>query len=175
MYYDSSNNQFADGRALYMYELMFAGGPIAYVARKHERVRDSTAYSEYSAQNQAGQRCDWIRNIITEIGAPLLPIIDRPILLLGDNDVATKTALGTVSSAKTKHWDLYEHMNKQRYELGVTLPDRVPSPDNNSDCGTKCQKTADFLRLYRRLKGYSESYIPPNYNLQHGPMGNATD
>jgi hypothetical protein len=175
MYYDSSNNQFADGRALYMYELMFAGGPIAYVARKHERVRDSTAYSEYSAQNQAGQRCDWIRNIITEIGAPLLPIIDRPILLLGDNDVATKTALGTVSSAKTKHWDLYEHMNKQRYELGVTLPDRVPSPDNNTDCGTKSQKTADFLRLYRRLKGYSESYIPPNYNLKHGPMGNAAD
>jgi len=111
----------------------------------------------------------------TEIGAPLLPIIDRPILLLGDNDVATKTALGTVSSAKTKHWDLYEHMNKQRYELGVTLPDRVPSPDNNTDCGTKSQKTADFLRLYRRLKGYSESYIPPNYNLKHGPMGNAAD
>ena len=57
-------------------------------------------------------------------------------------------------------------MNKQRYELGVTLPDRVPSPDNNSDCGTKCQKAADFLRLYRRLKCYSESYIPPDYNLK---------
>jgi hypothetical protein len=28
---------------------------------------------------------------------------------------------------------------------------------------------------YRRLKGYSESYIPPNYNLKHGPMGNAAD
>ena len=41
---------------------------------------------------------------------PAFLIIDRPILLLGDNDVATKTALGTVSSAKTKHWDLYEHI-----------------------------------------------------------------
>ena len=63
---------------------------------------------------------------------------------------------------------VYSHMRVSAKSL--TLPDRVPSPDNNSDCGTKCQKTADFLRLYRRLKGYSESYIPPNYNLKHGPV-----
>eukprot|EP01047_Picozoa_sp_COSAG01_P142987 COSAG01_NODE_74438_length_213_cov_60.412281_1_plen_32_part_10 len=30
-------------------------------------------------------------------------------------------------------------MNKQRVRDGTTEPDRVPSPDNNSDVGTKCQ------------------------------------
>ena len=88
----------------------------------------------------------------------------------GDNDIATNTAKGTVSSKRTKHWDLYLHMNKQRVRDGTTEPDRVPSPDNNSDVGTKCQNDPDYLRLTPRLKGYAESYIPPEYNLLMGPL-----
>ena len=79
-------------------------------------------------------------------------------------------AKGTVSSKRTKHWDLYLHMNKQRVRDGTTEPDRVPSPDNNSDVGTKCQNDPDYLRLTPRLKGYAESYIPPAYNLLMGPL-----
>lgn len=170
MYYDSGHNQFADGRAMYMYELMIAGGPVAVKAKKHERVRDSTSYSEYAAQHEAGICIEWCRNIITQIGTPFTHLIAKPTLLLGDNDVATNTAKGTVSSKRTKHWDLYLHMNKQRVRDGSTEPERVPSPDNNSDVGTKCQADADFLRLTPRLKGYAESYIPPEYNLLMGPF-----
>ena len=61
-------------------------------------------------------------------------------------------------------------MNKQRVRDGTTAPDRVPSPDNNSDVGTKCQNAPDYLRLPPRLKGYAESYIPPEYNLLMGPL-----
>ena len=55
---------------MYMYELMIAGGPVAVKAKKHERVRDSTAYSEYAAQHEAGVCVEWCRNIITQIGTP---------------------------------------------------------------------------------------------------------
>ena len=61
-------------------------------------------------------------------------------------------------------------MNKQRARDGVTAPDRVPTADNNADVGTKCQLDPDFLRLSPRLKGYAESYIPPEYNLLMGPL-----
>ena len=98
MYYDSGHNQFADGRAMYMYELMIAGGPVAVKAKKHERVRDSTTYSEYAAQHEAGICVEWCRNIITQIGTPFTHLIAKPTLLLGDNDIATNTAKGTVSS-----------------------------------------------------------------------------
>eukprot|EP01047_Picozoa_sp_COSAG01_P014495 COSAG01_NODE_707_length_14133_cov_34.324093_9_plen_86_part_00 len=63
-----------------------------------------------------------------------------------------------------------KEMNKQRVRDGTTEPDRVPSPDNNSDVGTKCQNDPDYLRLTPRLKGYAESYIPPEYNLLMGPL-----
>ena len=97
-------------------------------------------------------------------------LIAKPTLLLGDNDVATNTAKGSISSKRIKHWELYLHMNKQRVRMGITEPDRVPSLDNNSDVGTKCQNDPDFLRLTPRLKGYAESYIPPEYNLLMGPF-----
>ena len=61
-------------------------------------------------------------------------------------------------------------LNKQRVRMGITEPDRVPSLDNNSDVGTKCQNDPDFLRLTPGLKGYAESYIPPDYNLLMGPL-----
>ena len=61
-------------------------------------------------------------------------------------------------------------MNKQRVRDGSTAPERVPTLDNNADVGTKCQNDADFLRLVPRLKGYTESYIPPDYNLLMGPL-----
>ena len=46
---------------------------------------------------------------------------------------------------------------------GITLPLRVPTKDNDSDCGTKCQSAPDFTKLRKRLTGYAKSYIPPEW------------
>jgi hypothetical protein len=40
--------------AMYMYELMIAGGPVAVKAKKHERVRDSTSYLATGARSLPG-------------------------------------------------------------------------------------------------------------------------
>jgi hypothetical protein len=83
----------------------------------------------------------------TEIGAPLLPIIDRPILLLGDNDVATKTALGTVSSAKTKHY-------KNSRRKSVRASHRDSSLQVRAKCGICARKHSHspaMVRLFTYL------------------------
>ena len=40
---------------------------------------------------------------------------------------------------------------------------RVPTKDNNSDCGTKCQSAPDFTKLRKRLTGYAKSFTPPEW------------
>eukprot|EP01048_Picozoa_sp_COSAG05_P028892 COSAG05_NODE_9209_length_639_cov_2.570370_1_plen_65_part_10 len=36
------------------------------------------------------------------------------------------------------HWHA-DYMCRQNMSQGITLPLRVPTKDNDSDCGTKCQ------------------------------------
>ena len=87
----------------------------------------------------------------------------RPTLLLGDNDPATKLAKEMKATSKTKHWLLKYHLCRQNFKLQITLPLRVPTKDNGSDTGTKCQSSPDFVRLSLRIKGYAASYTPPDW------------
>ena len=60
-------------------------------------------------------------------------------------------------------WLLKYHLCRQNMSQGITLPLRVPTKDNNSDCGTKCQSAPDFTKLRKRLTGYAKSYTPPEW------------
>ena len=90
-------------------------------------------------------------------------LVKRPTLLLGDNDPATKLAKEMKATSKSKHWLLKYHLCRQNMSQGITLPLRVPTKDNNSDCGTKCQSAPDFTKLRKRLTGYAKSFTPPEW------------
>ena len=67
------------------------------------------------------------------------------------------------ATSKSKHWLLKYHLCRQNMSQGITLPLRVPTKDNNSDCGTKCQSAPDFTKLRKRLTGYAKSFTPPEW------------
>ena len=163
LYYDSSFIQFADSKAQYCVVAKFANGPVSYVSHKHIPILDSTPYAEYVAQYHANKRAMVIRNLMGELGGALAELVQRPTLLLGDNDPATKLAKEMKATSKTKHWLLKYHLCRQNFKAQITLPLRVPTKDNDSDTGTKCQSSPDFIRLSQRLKGYSMSYTPPEW------------
>ena len=79
------------------------------------------------------------------------------------NDPATKLAKEMKATSKSKHWLLKYHLCRQNMSQGITLPLRVPTKDNNSDCGTKCQSAPDFTKLRKRLTGYAKSFTPPEW------------
>ena len=162
-YYDSSFIQFADSKAQYCVVGQLADGPITYVSHKHEPILDSTPYAEYVAQFHANKKALVIRNLLSEFGGALAELVKRPTLLLGDNDPATKLAKEMKATSKSKHWLLKYHLCRQNMSQGITLPLRVPTKDNNSDCGTKCQSAPDFTKLRKRLTGYAKSYTPPEW------------
>ena len=162
-YYDSSFIQFADSKAQYCVVGQLADGPITYVSHKHEPILDSTPYAEYVAQFHANKKALVIRNLLSEFGGALAELIKRPTLLLGDNDPATKLAKEMKATSKSKHWLLKYHLCRQNMSQGITLPLRVPTKDNDSDCGTKCQSAPDFTKLRKRLTGYAKSFTPPEW------------
>ena len=162
-YYDSSFIQFADSKAQYCVVGQLADGPITYVSHKHEPILDSTPYAEYVAQFHANKKALVIRNLLSEFGGALAELVKRPTLLLGDNDPATKLAKEMKATSKSKHWLLKYHLCRQNMSQGITLPLRVPTKDNDSDCGTKCQSAPDFTKLRKRLTGYAKSYTPPEW------------
>ena len=139
--------QFADSKAQYCVVGQLADGPITYVSHKHEPILDSTPYAEYVAQYHANKKALVIRNLLSEFGGALAELVKRPTLLLGDNDPATKLAKEMKATSKSKHWLLKYHLCRQNMSQGITLPLRVPTKDNNSDCGTKCQSAPDFTKL----------------------------
>jgi hypothetical protein len=121
------------------------------------------ATMEYVAQFHANKKAQSIRNLFSEMGGALAKLVERPILLLGDNDPATKIAKEMKATSKTKHWLLKYHLCRYNFRTGITLPLRVPTKDNESDTGTKCESAPDFARLVPRLKGYASSYTPPEW------------
>ena len=76
---------------------------------------------------------------------------------------ATQLSKEMKATSKSKHWLLKYHLCRQNMSQGITLPLRVPTKDNDSDCGTKCQSAPDFTKLRKRLTGYAKSYTPPEW------------
>jgi hypothetical protein len=86
-YYDSGHMQDrVDYRSFYGYVIVFMGGPIHWVSKKHQHVGESSTEDEYMALAHAGKMVVWMRQLFIEMG--LGELVTQPTIMLGDNKQA---------------------------------------------------------------------------------------
>ena len=86
-YYDSGHLQDrVDYKSFYGLVIVWMGGCILWVSKKHQHVGESSAEDEYMALNHAYKRVMWLRLLFKELGFD--DLIEMPTLLLGDNKQA---------------------------------------------------------------------------------------
>jgi hypothetical protein len=159
--YDSGHNQYTqDRRGHHGYTCNFAGGPICYESKKHDDLGDSTPYNEYMALYHATRRAVWISQLISEMGKKFEMYIDRPILMLGDNDAATTAAREKRITPTNRHIALKYHYSREQCMNGIIRTERVASMNNTSDLHSKAVTTPIFKKLMPGLKGYADFYQP---------------
>ena len=75
-----------DYKSFYGLVIVWMGGCILWVSKKHQHVGESSAEDEYMALNHAYKRVMWLRLLFKELGFD--DLIEMPTLLLGDNKQA---------------------------------------------------------------------------------------
>ena len=78
-----------------------------------------------------------------------------PLIIYGDNDVATGSGLERRTLPRSRHWLLKYHATRDYVRQKLIIPKRVPTHDNISDCLTKALELADWNNVGMRMKGYA--------------------
>ena len=165
IFYDSSHNQFtSDSKSTYGVAVVLADGPVGAESKRHPDLGDSTPYSEYMALFHASKRAVSTYQFIHELdnvcrskGVPerFAHMIKEPLIIYGDNDVATGSGLERRTLPRSRHWLLKYHATRDYVRQKLIIPKRVPTHDNISDCLTKALELADWNNVGMRMKGYA--------------------
>ena len=141
-----------------------ADGPVGAESKRHPDLGDSTPYSEYMALFHASKRAVSTYQFIHELdnvcrskGVPerFAHMIKEPLIIYGDNDVATGSGLERRTLPRSRHWLLKYHATRDYVRQKLIIPKRVPTHDNISDCLTKALELADWNNVGMRMKGYA--------------------
>ena len=140
--------------------VMFAGGPISWSSKKAQHSGTSSSHNEYVAAFHAAKESKWIRDILMELD---LPGNDwsKPIVMLGDNDQATRWAVHGMVTTANKSVRMNYHWVQEAVRDGFVDPRRVATKDNTSDVFTKTLGTDDINRLRPGLTGYGPLPVIP--------------
>ena len=85
-------------------------------------------------------------------------MIKQPIILYGDNDVATQVSQERRTQPRSRHWLLKFHALREYIKKGLVTTKRVPSADNVSDGYTKSLDYGDWGNVGMKSKGYGPIY-----------------
>ena len=157
--YDASNKgDYGDSKVSAGYVVMFAGGPISWSSKKAQHSGTSSSHNEYMAAFHAVKETKWIRDLLIEID---LPGNDwtKPIVVLGDNDQATRWVTHGMVTTANKSVRMNYHWVQEAAADGFVDMRRVPTKDNTSDVFTKTLGPEDITRLRPGLTGYGP--LPP--------------
>lgn len=152
--YDASNKgDHGDSKVSAGYVVMFAGGPISWSSKKAQHSGTSSSHNEYMAAFHAAKETKWIRDFLIELD---LPGNDwsKPVVMLGDNDQATRWAVHGMVTTANKSVRMNYHWVQEAVVDGFIDPRRVPTKDNTSDVFTKTLGADDINRLRPGLTGY---------------------
>ena len=125
------------------YAVWLAGGVIAWASRKLNIIADSSAYAEYSAASATTKELSFIRNLLTELRAP----IKGPIVMAVDNKAAIKISEERGVSKLTKHFDFSAHRIRDEVEHLRVKCVFVNTDDQRADIFTKALGDYVFMRL----------------------------
>ena len=147
--------------------MILADGPVGAESKRHPELGDSTPYSEYMAAYHAGKRGVSTHQFIHELddvsrkkNLPLkfAHMIKQPLVLYGDNDVATQVSQERRTQPRSRHWLLKFHALREYIRKGLVTTKRVPSADNVSDGYTKSLDYGDWGNVGMKSKGYGPIY-----------------
>ena len=85
-------------------------------------------------------------------------MIEKPIILYGDNDVATQISQERRTQPRSRHWLLKFHALREYIKMLMVITERVPSPDNIADGYTKSLDYGSWKDVGMRSKGYGPIY-----------------
>ena len=152
--YDASNKgDHGDSKCSAGYVIMLAGGPISWESKKLAHAGTSSSHNEYMAAFRCAREAHWIREFLIELD---LPGNDwsKPIVMLGDNDQATRWINHGMVTTANKSIRMNYHWVRECARDGIVCPRRVPTVNNLSDVFTKTLKDVDMSRLRPGLTGY---------------------
>ena len=149
-YVDSGHGQFDDGKAQHGHVMVFGGGTVKSVSKKHDVVTAATQYSEYIGQFHAVQNCIAARNLFEELGEIGEKYIQSCTYVLGDN--AAALGVGMLKKAPG-HFELKYHYQREMVEQKKIKFIKVGTLENTADLMTKAVEIVVFKRLYPKLKG----------------------
>ena len=123
-----------------------AGGIVSYSSRLLKIVANSSCEAEYAAASLASQELRFIRNLLDDIGFPII----GPIVLAVDNTLAIDTATDVGDTKRNKHFDRALHyIRDEVFHLRVSLT-FMPTHLQLADIFTKGldRKPFCFIREY---------------------------
>ena len=140
---------------------MLAGGPISWSSKKAQHSGTSSSHNEYMAAFHAAKESKWVRDLLMELD---LPNNDwsKPIVMLGDNDQATRWAVHGMVTTANKSIRMNYHWVQEAVRDGFVDMRRVPTDDNTADVFTKTLGADVIDRLRPGLTGYGPLPLIPN-------------
>lgn len=91
--YDSSNKgDLGSSKVCAGHVVMLAGGPVSWQCKQAQHVGASSSHNEYMAAFHAAKESKWVRDLLMELDLPMPPncSAERPVVMLADNDQATR-------------------------------------------------------------------------------------
>jgi len=119
----------ADRKSMSGYVVLFAGGAVAWSAKKQSTIALSTAEAEYIAATHVAKQVLWHRTFCEELGFPQ----PTTSTIFCDNQAAIAIAHHPEFHACTKHIDIAFHFLRDLIESGTIDIIYVPSCENLAD------------------------------------------
>ena len=150
----SDNRDPKDSKALYGYEIQWAGGPAVTCTQKYMR-NHSTTGNEYLALYPCTTHIIWLRNVIIELGFAEL-FLNGPTMVGCDNAAAIDwVKFGKVTQANRGIMLKYREVDSWEAK-GITKIYKKPGLDNKSDILSKAVTKDVIKRLLGWLCGYAK-------------------
>jgi hypothetical protein len=133
---------------------MMSGGAIAWGARQQEVVALSSAESEYISMCNGARETVWLRRLLKGLG--VVPDMEKPTMMLVDNQAAMALAQTASVNRRNKHIDVRFHYIRQAIEDGVLTPRYLPTDEMAADMLTKALGRVK-LEKFRKEVGLNET------------------
>lgn len=139
---DASYPSFGDKKSMTGFLLMFAGAPIAWTARKQDRVTTSTCDAESHAIVASVQHAEYLRDFLEELG--FTQFLPTPVY--NDNTAAVSLCIDPLAHKKSVQMTRQMAYIRERTRYGVIQPSHVRTQDQPADFLTKALDGPAFQR-----------------------------
>jgi hypothetical protein len=108
------------------------GGAVVWFSKQQTSVALSTGEAEYTAAAQAAKEALWLRNLLCDLGEPVLCV---PVHM--DNQAAIAMVENPVVSVKSKHVDIHLHAVRDYVARGLMSVQYIRTEEMAADMLTK--------------------------------------